>query len=222
MCDTNINCNCKNCLKLGEKAPDFTAITTHGKIKFSDYIKGSWAILFSYPADFTPVCTTEFVAFSEKKEEFDKRGVKIIGLSVDSVYSHIAWLRTIEEYFEIKIEFPVIADLSTDVAKKYGMIHDKINSTQTVRVVIIINSEGEIVFMITHPISVGRNIDELIRIIDALQLVDTEKIDTPANWKKGESAIMPPPETIEDAKKRIKEEKNNPECCDWFLCKIKI
>lgn len=223
MCNGNGDkCNCKSCLKLGETAPDFTAVTTQGEIKFSEYIKDNWVILFSHPADFTPVCTTEFVGFAEKQEEFDKRGVKLIGLSIDSVYSHIAWIRAIEEKFDIKVKFPVIADLSMDVAKKYGMIHDEIDTTHAVRTVTIINPEGEVAFLVTYPMSVGRNIDEIIRILDAMQTVETKKVATPANWKKGESVIIPPPQTKEGAEKRAKEQQNNPEYKDWFLCKTKI
>ena len=149
------DCNCKTCLTLGDIAPDFTAITTHGEIKFSDYIENSWAILFSHPADFTPVCTTEFLAFAEKQEEFDKRDVKLIGLSIDSVYSHIAWLRVIEEKFEVKIKFPVIADLSMEVAMKYGMIHPQISTTHSVRTITIINPRREVAFLVTYPMRVG-------------------------------------------------------------------
>lgn len=221
MCNGD-KCTCKSCLTLGDTAPDFTAVTTQGEIKFSEYIKDSWAILFSHPADFTPVCTTEFVGFAEKKEELDKRGVKLMGLSIDSVYSHIAWIRCIEERFEVKITFPVIADLSMDVAKKYGMVHEKSSTIHAVRTVIIINPHGKIAFMVTYPMPVGRNIDEIIRVIDAMQIVESKKVATPANWQKGESVIAPPPETAEAAEKRVKAEKNNPECCDWFLCKMKV
>ncbi len=223
MCNGNDSvCNCKNCLTLGDIAPDFTAVTTKGEIKFSEYIKDSWAVLFSHPADFTPVCTTEFIGFAQEKEAFDKRGVKIIGLSIDSIYSHIAWLRAIEEKFDTKIDFPVIADLSMEVAKKYGMIHEKMSTTHAVRTVTIITPRGEIAFMVTYPMSVGRNISEIIRIIDAMQTVETKKVATPANWQKGESVIMTPPQTIEGAQKRVKEQKDNPECYDWFLCKTKV
>lgn len=221
MCN-NDNCNCKSCLTLGDEAPDFKAVTTQGEIVFSEYIKNSWAILFSHPADFTPVCTTEFLGFAEKQDEFDKRGVKLIGLSIDSVYSHIAWLRAIQEKFDVKVKFPVIADLSMDVAKKYGMVHDKVSAIHAVRTVTIINTKGEIAFMVTYPMSVGRNIDEIIRIIDAMQVVEKKHVATPANWKPGDSVIVPPPQTSQDAEKRAEQNKDNPEYSDWFLCKTKI
>jgi len=207
------------CPKLGEPAPDFEADTTHGKIKFSEYNKDHWVILFSHPADFTPVCTTEFVGFAEKQEEFDKRNTKLIGLSIDSVYSHIAWIRQIEKSFNVKIKFPVIADLLMDVAHMFGMIHPAMSEVHAVRTVFIIDPKGIIRFMVTYPQSVGRNVDEILRILDAMQLVDKENIVTPANWKPSDNVIIPPPHTVEDAEKRTQEE--NEECTDWFLCKRK-
>lgn len=221
MCNGD-NCNCKTCLTLGDIAPDFTAVTTHGEIKFSEYIKNSWAIIFSHPADFTPVCTTEFVAFAENQLEFDKRGVKIIGLSIDSVYSHIAWIRAIEEKFEVKVHFPVIADLGMEVAKKYGMIHPQISTVHAVRTITIINPRGEVAFLVTYPMSVGRNIEEIIRIIDAMQTVENKKVATPAGWQAGDNAIIPPPLTTDDAQKRVDKYKNDSNCTDWFLCKTKL
>lgn len=221
MCNGD-NCNCKTCLTLGDMAPDFVAVTTHGEIKFLEYIKNSWAIIFSHPADFTPVCTTEFIAFAENQIEFDKRGVKLIGLSIDSVYSHIAWIRAIEEKFEVKVQFPVIADLGMDVAKKYGMIHPQMSTTHAVRTVTVINPRGEVAFMVTYPMSVGRNIEEIIRIIDAMQTVEKKKVAMPANWQVGDNAIIPPPLTTNDAQKRLDEHRNDENCYDWFLCKTKI
>ena len=209
-----------NCVKLGDKAPDFDAVTTHGDINFMDYNNNSWVILSSHPADFTPVCTTEFVGFAEKQDEFDKRNVKLLGLSIDSVYSHIAWIREIEKHFEVKIKFPVIADLSMDVANLYGMIHPAISSVHAVRTVTIVDPEGIIRFMVTYPQSVGRNIDEIIRIIDAIQLIDKENIVTPANWNRGDNVIVPPPKTTEGAENRTHEEHD--ECKSWFLCKRKL
>jgi peroxiredoxin 2/4 len=208
------------CLRLGEPAPDFEAETTHGRIKFSEFNKGHWVVLFSHPADFTPVCTTEFAAFADRQDEFAERNVKLIGLSIDSVYSHIAWVRLIEEKFEVKIKFPIIADLLMDVADKYGMIHPAISEVHAVRTVFIIDPEGILKCMISYPQSVGRNINEIIRLIDALQLVEKEKVATPANWKPGDSVIIPPPNTVEDAEKLP--HKDNEECIDWFLCKKKI
>ena len=208
------------CPRLGEPAPDFEAVTTHGKIKLSEFNKDHWVLLFSHPADFTPVCTTEFSAFAQDQEEFEKKNVKLIGLSIDSVYSHIAWVREIEKLYEVKIKFPVIADIPMTVANMYGMIHPAISEVHAVRSVFIIDPEGILRFMIYYPSSVGRNIKELIRIIDALQLVDKEDIATPVNWQQGENVIIPPPHTTEDAEKRTHEK--HEECKDWYLCKRKV
>jgi len=176
-------------------------------------------ILFSHPADFTPVCTTEFIGFAQKQQEFDKRNVKLLGLSIDSVYSHIAWVRQIEEDFELKIHFPVIADLGFKVASLYNMVHPAISNTHAVRTVYIIDPEGILKMFIAYPASVGRNIDEIIRTIDALQLVHEKKVATPANWKQGENVIISPPKTTEEAEKRVHEK--HEECTSWYLCKTK-
>lgn len=208
------------CPKLGDKAPDFKAKTTHGEIHFAEFNKGSWVVLFSHPADFTPVCTTEFSGFAMKQEEFDKRNVKLLGLSIDSVYSHIAWVRQIEELFEVKIKFPVIADLSTEVATLYGMIHPAVSEEHAVRTVTIIDPEGYIRYIVAYPLGVGRNISEIIRVIDALQTTDKAGVSTPANWQPGDSVIVPPPSTTEDADKMLHDE--HEECHDWFLCKKKL
>lgn len=219
-CGCGEYCDC--CLELGNKVPDFKAVTTHGEIQFSEYIKGSWAIIFSHPADFTPVCTTEFTAFSQKFEEFEKRGVKLMGLSIDSVYSHIAWVKEIEKLFEVKVKFPIVADLTMKVAKAFGMVHNSVSEVHAVRKVVIINPEGEVAFMVTYPLGVGRNINEIIRVIDALQMTAKEGVATPENWQKGDSVIIPPPSTTDEANQRIQDEKDNPEFKDWFLAKKKI
>jgi len=208
-----------NCLRLGEFAPDFEAETTHGKIKFSEFNKGHWVILFSHPADFTPVCTTEFIGFAQKQQEFEKRNVKLLGLSIDSVYSHIEWVRQIEENFELKINFPVIADLRYKVSGLFNMVHPAISEDHAIRTVYIIDPQGILRTYIAYPSSVGRNIDEIIRIIDALQLVDEKKVATPANWKPGENVIVPPPRTTEDMQQRLHEK--HEECSSWYLCKTK-
>ena len=208
-----------NCLRLGESAPDFEAETTHGKIKFSEFNKAHWVILFSHPADFTPVCTTEFIGFAQKQQEFEKRNVKLLGLSIDSVYSHIEWVRQIEENFELKINFPVIADLRYKVSGLFNMVHPAISEDHAIRTVYIIDPEGILRTYIAYPSSVGRNIDEIVRIVDALQLVDEKKVATPANWKPGENVIVPPPRTTEDAQQRLHEK--HEECTSWYLCKTK-
>lgn len=198
---------------IGEKAPEFEAVTTKGKIKLSDFL-GKWIVLFSHPADFTPVCTTEFAAFAEKQEEFKKRNTQLIGLSIDSVYSHIAWIREIQKYFGFKVEFPVIADLDMNVAHLYGMIHPGSGKTSTVRTVFVIDDKGIVRAILYYPATNGRNIDEILRLVDALQYTDKHGVATPANWKVGEKVIVPTPLTVDDAEKRMKEDY---EKVDWFL-----
>lgn len=205
-------------LRLGEPVPDFEAVTTHGKIKLSDF-KGKWVILFSHPADFTPVCTTEFVAFAKIHDELVKRNVQLIGLSIDSVYSHIAWVRRIKEKLGVEIPFPVIADLDMHVATLFGMIHPGMSATSAVRAVFFIDPEMTLRAMIYYPLNVGRNMDEILRVVDALQTADTNKVACPANWRPGEAVIVPPPLTQDAAEKRLLE---GYECVDWFLCKKKL
>jgi peroxiredoxin (alkyl hydroperoxide reductase subunit C) len=206
-------------LLIGEKVPDFEAVTTHGPIKFSDWAKDSWVILFSHPADFTPVCTTEFIGFSEIYPELQKRNVKLVGLSIDSIYSHIAWVRTIKEKMGVDIPFPIIEDLSMNVATKYGMIHPSQSSTAAVRAVFFIDPEFKLRGLYYYPLSTGRNMQEILRAIDAFQTADKHKVATPANWKPGDKVIVPPPKTQEAAEKRMGE---GYECKDWFFCKKSV
>ncbi len=205
-------------LRLGETAPDFEAVTTHGPIKLSDY-KGEWVILFSHPADFTPVCTTEFMGFAKMHPELEKRGVKLIGLSVDSVHSHIAWVRNIEENMGVAIPFPVIADLNMNVGTLYGMIHPGQSATAAVRCVFVIDPDQILRAMIYYPLSTGRNMDEILRLIDALQAADKYGIATPADWRPGDQAIVPPPATTDEAERRLTE---GYDCKDWYFCKKTI
>jgi len=204
--------------RLGEPAPTFEAVTTQGKLRLDDF-KGGWLILFSHPADFTPVCTTEFMGFAEIYPELKKRGVELLGLSVDSVSSHIAWVRNIEEKMGVKISFPIIADLDKKVATLYGMIHPGESKTETSRCVFVIDPEGVLRAMIYYPLTTGRNMQEILRLVDALQTTDKYKVATPANWKPGEEVIVPPPTTQEMAEERLKE---GYECKDWYFCKKKI
>ena len=201
--------------RLNEPAPAFQAVTTHGVIRLSDY-EGSWLILFSHPADFTPVFTTEFIAFAEIYPELQKRGVELLGLSIDSVYSHIAWVRNIEEKTGVKIPFPIIADLNKEVATLYGMIMPGESKTETSRCVFVIDPKGILRAMIYYPLTTGRNMQEILRLIDALQTSDAHKVATPANWKPGDKVIVPAPNTIEMAEERVKA---GYECVDWYLCR---
>ena len=200
--------------RLNEPAPQFTATATHGPIKLSDF-KGKWVVLFSHPADFTPVCTTELAGFAAKQSEFDKRGVQLIGVSIDSVYSHLAWTQSIEKNFNTKISFPIIADLDTKVAQAYGMIHPGASTTATVRAVFVIDPNQTLRAMIYYPLTTGRNIDEIIRLVDALQLNSEKGLATPANWQPGDKVIVPAPLTAEGVEKRLKEP--GVEVKDWYL-----
>lgn len=204
--------------RLGEKAPEFEAVTTQGKLKLSDF-RGSWLIMFSHPADFTPVCTTEFIAFAKIYDELQKRNVQLLGLSVDSVTSHIAWIRNIEEKFGVKIPFPVIADLDKKVSQLYGMIMPGESKTETTRCVFVIDPNGIVRAMIYYPLTTGRNTDEILRLIDALQTTDEHHVATPANWRPGDDVIVPPPNTQEAAEERLKQ---GYECKDWYFCKKKL
>jgi len=184
--------------RLNEPAPEFSAVTTHGPRTLSDYTAaGTWVLLFSHPADFTPVCTTEFVAFARLVPEFEQRGVQLIGLSVDSVPAHLAWIRDIEEAFDVQINFPVIADLDTKVARRYGMLHPGASTTAAVRAVFIIDSKGILRAMLYYPLTTGRPMAELLRLIDALQTTDAHGVSTPACWRPGEPVVVPAPSTAQ-------------------------
>jgi peroxiredoxin (alkyl hydroperoxide reductase subunit C) len=212
-------CEPKNVMpRIGEPAPDFEAVTTKGKIKLSDF-KGKWVILFSHPADFTPVCTTEFVAFAKINDELKKRNVELIGLSIDSVYSHIAWVRRIKEKLGVDITFPIIADLDMKVATLYGMIHPGESTTTAIRCVFFIDPEMTLRAIVYYPLNVGRNMDEILRIVDALQTADKYKVAMPANWRPGDKVIVPPPTTTDAAEQRAHE---GYEYIDWFLCKKEL
>jgi peroxiredoxin (alkyl hydroperoxide reductase subunit C) len=204
--------------RLGDKVPDIEVPTTHGTLRLSDF-KGSWLIIFSHPADFTPVCTTEFMAFAQIHPELQKRGVELLGLSVDSLTSHIAWVRNIEEKTGIKINFPIIADLNKEAATRFGMVHPGQSKTETVRCVFVIDPNQVFRLMLYYPLSTGRNMDEILRAVDALQMTDANKVATPANWRPGDMVIVPPPQTQEAAEERLKQ---GFECVDWYFCKKKV
>jgi peroxiredoxin 2/4 len=200
--------------RLNEPAPEFEATTTQGPLKLSD-LRGKWVVLFSHPSDFTPVCSTEFMAFARSYDEFTKRNAQLVGISVDSVYSHIAWIRNIEEKGGVKIPFPVVADLDMKVAQQFGMIHPGEGATATVRTVFFIDDKGIVRAMIYYPMSCGRNIDEIIRVLDALQTADKNGVATPADWRPGEDVVVPAPATQEGAEKRVGEQ--GLKQVDWYL-----
>ncbi len=204
--------------RINEPAPQFTAKTTHGEISLSDY-KGKWVVLFSHPADFTPVCTTEFIAFAKAFDDFQKLNTQVIGLSIDSIYSHIAWVRNIQDNFGIKIPFPVIADLDMKVAHKYGMVHPGASDTSAVRAVFVIDPEQKLRAMIYYPLSNGRSIPEVLRIVEALQTSDKFGVATPEGWRKGDKVIVPPPTSQQEAEKRVTE---NYDITDWYFSKKEL
>lgn len=206
-------------LQLNGPVPDFEAKTTHGTIKLSEWNKDKWVILFSHPADFTPVCTTEFIEFAKMNDEFTKRNVSLIGNSVDSIYSHIAWVRNVKENFDVDIPFPVIADLDMRVSHKFGMIHEASSDTAAVRCVFFIDPKRTLRAMIYYPLNVGRNFDEILRVVDALQTVDERGVACPANWRPGDKVIVPPPATVADATERVGNK--DYEVTDWYFSKRK-
>ena len=207
-------------LELNGPAPDFEANTTHGPIRLSTWNAGKWVILFSHPADLTPVCTTEFVEFSKRYDALAKKNVALLGNSIDSVYSHIAWGRNIEEKLGAKIQFPVIADLDQKVSRLYGMVHTPSAATATVRCVFFIDPKRVLRAMIYYPLNVCRNFDEIVRVIDALQTVDANGVACPANWTPGADVIVPAPTTAQGAEDRAKSKEF--QVTDWYLSKKKL
>ncbi len=209
---------------IGEKAPSFEAETTQGRIRFPDDYKGKWVVFFSHPADFTPVCTTEFMTFASMAAEFRDLNCELVGLSIDSTYSHIAWLRTIREKIEFKgmkgveVMFPVISDLTMEVSRKYGMLQPGASNTQAVRAVFIIDPQGVVRALFYYPLSNGRNMLEIKRLLQAMQHSDAFKIATPANWQPGEDVIVPPPGSCGVAKERVDKAGEGYYCLDWFMC----
>ncbi len=202
--------------RLNEAAPNFEAPTTHGVKKLEDY-RGKWLVLFSHPADFTPVCTTEFMAFAKRHKEFQAVNCELLGLSIDSHFSHVAWVRNIKEKFGVDIEFPIIADLSMQVARAYGMIQPGASDTSAVRATFVIDPEGVLRAMVYYPMTNGRSIDEFLRLIKALQTTDSHGVATPENWQPGDMVIVPPPASVEEAEVRMANDEY--ECTDWYFCK---
>ena len=208
---------------IGDPAPAFTAVTTQGPINFPEDYKGKWVILFSHPADFTPVCTTEFMTFARMADDFKALNTELIGLSVDSLYAHIAWLRKIEELEwngmkNMEIKFPLIEDIRMDVANKYGMIQPGQSNTQAVRAVFIIDPKAVIRTMLYYPLSTGRNFDEIKRIIQALQKADKDNVATPADWRPGDDTVIPTAGSCGTAKERMEDKNEDKYCLDWFMC----
>ncbi len=208
---------------IGEKAPSFKAETTQGPISFPEDYKGHWVVFFSHPADFTPVCTTEFMTFASMQPEFEALNCKLLGLSIDSTYSHIAWLRTIKEKIQykgmkdIEVNFPVISDLTMDVARAFGMLQPAASTTQAVRAVFVMDPKAVVRAILYYPLSNGRNMQEIKRMLIAMQLSDAENVATPANWQPGDDVIVPPPGSCGTAKERVDKPAEGTKVLDWFM-----
>lgn len=205
--------------RINEPAPDFEAKSTHGVLHLSDF-KGKWIMLFSHPADFTPVCSTEFMAFARRIKDFEALNVQPIGVSIDSVFSHIAWARSMEEMGGVTIPFPIIADLDMKVAQAYGMIHPATSDTAPIRAVFFIDPKQVIRAILYYPQSTGRSIDEILRVFEALQVTDANGVSTPADWKKGGTVVLPPPQTTADATKRVAD--NSVQVKSWYLAEKEL
>lgn len=208
---------------IGDLAPSFEAVTTQGKINFPDDYKGKWVILFSHPADFTPVCTTEFMTFAAMADDFAAINTELVGLSIDSLYAHIAWLRAIQEIEwkemkNIEVKFPLIEDIKMEVSNKYGMVQPGQSSTQAVRAVFIIDPESIVRTILYYPLSTGRNMDEIKRIVLALQKADQDGVATPADWRQGDDVIVPTAGTCGTAKERMVKPDKDVYCLDWYMC----
>ena len=219
MSEEQVTTQARPSLELNGPVPNVALKTTHGNFDLHDYAAGKWIILFSHPADFTPVCTTEFMAFAKLEKEFEKRNVALIGNSIDSIYSHIAWVRSIKDNFDVDINFPIIADLDMKVAKAFNMIHEASATTEAVRTVFFIDPNRKLRAMIYYPLNVGRNFDEIVRVIDALQTADEHGVACPADWRPGEKVIVPPPATTAAAAERLE---SDYEVTDWYFSKKSV
>lgn len=203
--------------RIGDTAPDFRAITTHGELTFSEWQNKNWVVLFSHPADFTPVCSTELTEFAKRSAEFTAKNTKLIGLSIDSIHSHLAWRENLKQILDADIDYPLIADIDMQVSRKYGMLHESTSTTATVRAVFVIDPKRVVRALVYYPMSVGRNVDEILRLLTALQTTDQYACATPVNWKPGDKVIVPPPKNVNDVKER--ESHKEYERYDFYLNK---
>ncbi|WP_026449666.1 peroxiredoxin [Aequorivita capsosiphonis] len=201
--------------RIGDKAPDFEANTTKGKIKFSDFAKDKWVVMFSHPADFTPVCTTELSGFAKRKGEFDALNTELLGLSIDSIHAHLGWVQNVRENTGVYFDFPIIADIDMKVAKLYGMLQPNESETAAVRAVFFIDPSKKIRLIMYYPLNVGRNMDEILRALEALQISDEHKVAMPLDWKKGDKVIVGPPKTLDELNNRLADDSLKK--VDWYL-----
>ncbi len=206
--------------RIGDQAPDFEAVTTKGKIKFSEFAKDKWTVLFSHPADFTPVCTTEMSGFAQRKEEFTALNTELMGLSIDSVHAHLGWVNNVRKNTGIYFDFPIIADIDMKVSKLYGMLQPNESETAAVRAVFFIDPSKKIRLIMYYPLNVGRNMDEILRALDALQVSDKNGVAMPLDWKRGDKVIIPPPKTLDEMNERLSD--NTCERTDFYLCKKEL
>ena len=214
--------------RIGDPAPAFSAVTTQGELSFPQDYAGKWVILFSHPADFTPVCTTEFMTFAAMQDEFRRYDCELVGLSVDGLFSHIAWLRTIRERItfrdlkDVEVDFPLIEDVSMDIARRYGMIMPGEDSTKAVRAAFVIDPKGIVRTIVYYPLSTGRNVPELLRVVKALQTADHFGVATPADWQPGDRVIVPTAGSCGTARDRMEAPDPDVECADWFFCQKEL
>ncbi|EGV44910.1 peroxiredoxin [Bizionia argentinensis JUB59] len=201
--------------RIGDNAPDFEAVTTTGKIKFSEFAIDKWVIMFSHPADFTPVCTTELTGFAKRKGEFDALNTQLLGLSIDSIHSHLGWVQNVRENTGVYFDFPIIADIDMKVAKLYGMLQPNESETAAVRAVFFIDPKKKIRLVMYYPLNVGRNMNEILRSLEALQISDKHKVAMPLDWKKGDKVIVGPPKTLDELNARLADD--SVEKVDWYL-----
>ena len=206
--------------RIGDQAPDFEALTTKGKIRFSEFAQDKWVVMFSHPADFTPVCTTEMSGFAIRKGEFEALNTELIGLSIDSIHAHLGWVQNVRENTGVYFDFPIIADLDMKVAKLYGMLQPNESETAAVRAVFFIDPQKKIRLIMYYPLNVGRNMDEILRALEALQLSDEHKVAMPLDWKRGEKVIVPPPRSLDELNERLAD--NTLEKVDWYLAKKEL
>lgn len=206
--------------RIGDTAPDFEAVTTKGKMKMSEFAKDKWIVMFSHPADFTPVCTTEMSGFALRKSEFNALNTELLGLSIDSIHSHLGWVQNVRQKTGVYFDFPIIADIDMNVAKLYGMLQPNESETAAVRAVFFIDPAKKIRLIMYYPLNVGRNMDEILRALDALQMSDEHKVAMPLDWKRGDKVILPPPSTLDELNGRLADE--SIEKITWYLSKKKI
>lgn len=216
--ETNLDLQQVNSMpRIGDNAPDFTAVTTKGNIKLSDFAKDKWIVMFSHPADFTPVCTTEMSGFATRKGEFDALNTELLGLSIDSIHSHLGWVQNVRENTGVYFDFPIIADIDMKVSKLYGMLQPNESETAAVRAVFFIDPAKKIRLIMYYPLNVGRNMNEILRSLEALQISDEHKVATPLDWKKGDKVIVGPPKTLDELNARLADD--SLEKVDWYLAK---